>query len=323
MTVPGDADVAAVLRWINAERGMAYVLGERYPVGTEGAWRVENPADAELVLKFEPGPRDPGPLPAVLETLQRLGARGYPVPRYVTIGVHPREPVGRYALQEKLPGDEAPRIDDPLLDQILALNDLQAGMGLPETVPPGGWRHHILQPILEDATGPAAVKNTDIRRYSSETAALLESLRAYVRVHAGAPMATGDVVHFDFGKDHVWTEIVPDPHARGRVSPGKITGIIDLEGLVTGDRVFDLVTMLFYNHGPAYREGPARRMWERVLVLAAPETVGIYLAHITHRQLGGCVRWHTAESTRRFLHTTAVTWEQFGTHTGYRLKGWP
>ena len=42
----------------------AYVLRERFAEGTDGAWRVEDPAGAEYVLKFEAGPRDLGPLPA-------------------------------------------------------------------------------------------------------------------------------------------------------------------------------------------------------------------------------------------------------------------
>ena len=314
-----DAALAAVVAWINRERGAAYVLRERFPVGTEGAWRVEDPGGGQLVLKFEPGVRELGTLPAVLATLARLGRRGYPVPRYVAAGLHPRAPVGRYTLQERLLGDEAPRIDDALLDQLLALNDLQAGTGLPETAPPEGWRAHLIDPILEDGTGPAGAKNADIRRHSPETAALLEALRDYVRARPDVPMATQDVVHFDFGKGHIWTEILPHPDNPAWRRAGRITGVIDFEGLVTGDRAFDLVTALFSNTGPAHRAGPHRRLWDRACALAGPQTVGVYLAHIAHRQLGGCVRHHPADVTQRFLSTTAAHLAELSARTGYSL----
>jgi hypothetical protein len=312
-----DAALAAVVAWINAARGTAYALRERFPVGTEGAWRVEDAAGGQFVLKFEPGALELAPLPAVLETLARLGRRGYPVPRYVAAGLHPRAPVGRFTLQERLPGDEAPRIDDALLDQILALNDLQAGMGLPETAPPEGWREHIIGPVLQDGAGPAGAKNADIRRHSPETAALLEALRDYVRAHADAPMGTRDVAHFDFSRGHVWTEILPHPDNPAWRRAGRITGIIDFEGLVTGDRAFDLVTALFYNTGPAHRAGPHGRLWDRACALAGPPTVGVYLAHIAHRQLGGCVRHHSADVIQRFLRTTREHLAGLSARTGF------
>ena len=319
-----DAEMEAVLRWINHERGTSYVLRRRYAVGEEGAWLVEDAAGGtRLVLKLEADVEELEPLLEMWPTLERLRARGYPAPRYVDAGIHPHPPVGRFTLQELVPGDEAPRMDDGLVDQIVALNDLQAGMGPPELVPQGGWRHFIIAPILEDHLGGAALKNEAMRRHSPQMAGLLECLRDYVRAQAEAPMATGDVVHEDFHKNHIRTEIVPDPHERDRVHPGKITGIIDFEGIVTGDRVFDLVRLLSSNTGPAHRAGPQRRLWDRACEVAGAETVGVYLASLIHRDVGYCARWHApVEATRRALTNAATLLGELEARTGHALRPW-
>lgn len=317
-----------VVQWINQESGRRYELRERFPVGTEGAWLVEDPSPgaggpSQLVLKLEPGVEELESLLVMLRTLERLRARGYPAPRYVHAGVHPHPPVGRYTLQELLPGGGTPRIDDALLDQVFALNDLQADVGPPELIPEGGWRHFIVSPILEDQVGGAATKNDAMKRYSPETAALLECLRDYVRAHPDAPMATVDVVHEDFHKDHIWTEIVPDPDVPKHVHPGRITGIIDFEGIVTGDRVFDLVTLLSSNTGLAYRAGPHRRLWDRACALAGVDTVGVYLANLIHREVGYCARWAAPpERMRRSLDTAETHLAELQTRTAYRLRPW-
>ena len=305
----------AVLFWINHQHATHYTLGPCFPVGDEGAWLVHDPSSGPasgptndaLVLKIELDVLDVEPMRVMIRTLDLLRARGYPAPLYVHTGIHPHPPVGRYTLQRFIPGDETPRIDGALAAQIIAINDLQAGLGPPELIPPGGWRHFIIGPILEDQPGGAAAKNDALRRCSPHTAALLASLQNYVRTHADAPMATGDVVHEDFHRNHIRTEILPDPHEHDRVHPGKITGIIDFEGMVTGDRIFDLVMLLATNHGPAFCAGPQQHLWDRACEVAGPLTVGLYLAHIIRRHVGSFARWNAPAATIRRALTNAAT----------------
>ena len=317
-----DSQMGAVLAWVNTQHGTTYTLGPRFPVGDEGAWLVHDPTAApenqDLVLKLEPDVQDIEPMRIMIRTLDLLRDRGYPAPRYVHAGIHPHPPLGRYTLQRLIPGDEAPRIDDALAKQIIAINDLQAGLGPPELVPRGGWRHFVIGPILEDQSGGGAAKNRALRRHSPHTAAFFASLQDYVRAHAGAPMAIADVVHEDFHRNHIRTEVLPNPPAHGRVSPGKITGIIDFEGIVTGDRVFDLVMLLATNRGPAFRARPQQRLWDRACEVAGAPTVGLYLAHILHRHVGYFARRNApAETIHRALTQAATLLDELQSRTGH------
>ena len=271
------------------------------------------------MLKWRPGAADLGRLPAELPLLGRLRAAGYPIPRYVAWGVL-AAPAGRYTVQERLPGTSASGLRGAALEDALALNDLQAGAG--GALPVGGpassappderWRAWLPRLTLEggDVLALHFCHLGAMRAHSPRTAALLARLQAYVAAHAPrlADRPARDVVHFDFGGHNIL------------VAGGRVTGVVDWEPY-PGDRVFDLATLLYYEgYYPSCADVAATRarVWGRALELADAATVGIYLAHMVHRQTDWSLRHHDAATVERVLRTGAAVLRDLDRYLGRR-----
>jgi hypothetical protein len=282
--------LARVLGRINAAHGTELRLGGRFARGAQGAYRLRDATGAECVLKWQPGASRPGRIAAEVPLLDRLRAAGYPVPRYVAFGVLD-DPVGRYTVQERLPGESAWGLSGPALEDALALNDLQAGAGaglLAPSLPAGlepyePWHRRLPRLTLEGDEGFCRVDA--MPAYSAAAAALLERVQEYVAGRARLLEARpgDDVVHFDFGGPNILVE-------RGRVS-----GVVDWAPL-PGDRAFDLATLLFYDGYYADVPATRARVRARALELIDAETFGVYLCHMVHREADWAVR-HDDDAT--------------------------
>jgi Phosphotransferase enzyme family len=289
-------ELRSVLRQVNARHGTALVLGERFRRGEQGAFRLRDAAGGESVLKWRPGERDLGRLPVEVPLLDRLRSRGYPIPRYVAWGVL-ETPPGRYTVQQLLPGQSAWGIAGQALEDALALNDLQAGAAA-SLLEPGAagrpayepWRRLVPRLALEGGDGFCHLEA--MRAYSTQTAALLARVQAYVASRAArlARRPAGDVVHFDFGGPNIL------------VDGGRVTGVVDWGSpAVPGDRTFDLATLLFYDGYYADVATTRARVWARALELVDAETFGVYLHHMVHRQTDWSIRHHDAAAVARVL----------------------
>ena len=99
---------------------------------------------------------------------------------------------------------------------------------------------------------------------------------------------SGDFVHYDFTP----ANLLSDGTA--------ITGVIDINPpILTGDRAFDLATLLFYHYDHAEIRSSLRA---RLLDLAGRRATAAYLAHMVLRQVDWSLRHHpAATATRRHL----------------------
>lgn len=98
----------------------------------------------------------------------------------------------------------------------------------------------------------------------------------------------GDYVHFDFSPANLLSDGTT------------VTGVIDVNPpVITGDRAFDLATMLFY----AYDHDVLREtLRARLLELADPGAAATYLAHMVLRQVEWSLRHYPdAPATQRHL----------------------
>ncbi len=130
-----------------------------------------------------------------------------------------------------------------------------------------------------------------MRTYSAATAELLAVLQRLVAAHADADYATTDIVHFDFTPANIL------------VADGQISGVIDWEGTCSGDRAFDLATLLFY----AYEDADLRALlWRQAVARANPTVVGVYLAHLIVRQVDWSIRHHDRSTIERWLHVAGM-----------------
>ena len=98
-------------------------------------------------------------------------------------------------------------------------------------------------------------------------------------------------------------------------------GVIDWDGACAGDRAFDLCTLLFYCYDPDYpvAKGVRQRLWERACALSGPTAVGVYLAHMAHRQVEWMVRHHP-DAVDKWLSAAAVALTEVADRTGWPLQ---
>jgi len=202
------------------------------------------------------------------ELVAGLRRRGYPAARLLASG---RVAGMTFWLQERLPGTVLDRVPGWLLPEVLRLNDAQAGLGdgtcrLPEliatTLTAGGDGYCV------HATLEARPDTRDLLAVVRQTAD---------RCLAAVP-GRGDFVHYDFTLANLLT------------SGAGISGVIDINPpALTGDRAFDLATMLYYLYD---RDGFRERLRGRALELTDRRALDAYLAHMVLRQVDWSLRHH-------------------------------
>lgn len=265
-------------RWINAHHGSAFRLGARYLHGEQGAYALaegEGKASRRFVLKWQAGTALPPEITAAVALTERLRAVGYPAPRYRLVDVATALGVV-YTVQEALPGTPlGGRLDDAVLDQLLALNARQRG---PAAVLAPAWPRHLATLSLHGGAGFCLLE--PMRTHSAATADLLATVQ-HTAAHAEEPAPAGDVVHFDFQGSNIL------------VQGDRVSGVVDWESARIGDCAFDLATLFFCADGweVPVAAGVAARLWQALQVHTTPGLRRLYLAHMLHRQVDWALRF--------------------------------
>jgi hypothetical protein len=260
-------DAPTVIERIAAITGVRLVLEGPCPGGEVGAAYVRWPDGRRSVLTE--GRSRAGHL------LDLARAAGVPTARY-ELSAHVDG--ARIVVQQRLPGAPPQRLDAGLVHRMLVLNDRLGGLLTDRwDVPP------VDLYLTED--GPGFCLHGPLRSHSPRTARLL----AWVHeVGADAPDLDEDydLVHLDFHPGNVL------------VSGDHITGVVDWDGAMRGDRHFDLVTLRFYlsEHAP-HLAGPVDA---RLAALPAQRRRAFW-AHMSLRQVDWSVRHHDAATVDRWL----------------------
>lgn len=229
-------------------------------------------------------------------TVRRLRERGYPAPSLRDFGYADGQ---LFWVQELLPGTPLdPGTGMPclsafvaLLPDLIRLNDAQAGLRT------GTQRLGDLIRITLAVGGDGYCVHATLER-DPRTRDLLTLLRNTGDRYGGDIPDHGDYVHYDFNP----ANLLSDGTA--------ITGVIDVNPpIITGDRAFDLATLLFYLYDhDALREG----LRARLLELAAPRVAATYLAHMVLRQVEWSLRHYPgAPATQRHLRLARLVVDDF------------
>jgi aminoglycoside phosphotransferase (APT) family kinase protein len=248
---------------LNIRHGTSLLQAGEYAGGEFGALRLVDEEGRRFVFKRQP----PGLAPQTTAVLRPLG---YPAPRYVAWG-------DDYHVQEELPGEPAWRgwgvAPLVVMSRLLELNELQQGRAVDED---STWPDSIVESVVVGYSEYAVVGT--LERHSGESRELLGLCRAVAERHADAVRGRRDVVHWDFTLANVLVEA------------GDVTGVIDWGGTRTGDRLFDLATLIYYARG----EAPEleRYVVERI----GREGLSVYLAHMAVRQSDWSIRHHGREA---------------------------
>lgn len=272
-----------VLAAIDAHYGMALTLGERYAWGEQGAFAVSDAAGTPFVLKFGTGAIADERLRQARVATDHLHGRGYPVPRYLIHGVV--EGV-IYSVQEVMPGRPIELVGLNQVPRLIALNEVQRG---PAPLPACSWPQSILDSVFVGCDGYCVLESLD--RYSMVTRALLTQLQGLVTDNPVEACPDDDIVHFDFNPANIL------------IDDGRISGVVDWDGVMAGDRIFDLVTLLFYSG----EDGHARQaLWRYVRSKTTQSAITLYMAHIIIRQIDWSIRHHDPATVEAWLGTANI-----------------
>jgi aminoglycoside phosphotransferase (APT) family kinase protein len=209
-------------------------------------------------------------LSGLAQVVDKLRGRGYPAARLYASG---QVNGVAFWLQERLPGITVLERDEvgDLLSELLRLNDAQAGLG------DGLHRlSDLLATTLTVGGDGYCVHATLAAR--PDTRDLLARLRRTADRCLDAIPERDDYVHFDFTLANLLTD------------GSAITGVIDINPPpLTGDRAFDVATLLFY----LYDQDDMRdRLRARALELSNDRALRVYLAHMVLRQVDWSLRHH-------------------------------
>ena len=246
------------LEELNRRHGTRFRSLGAYEGGEFGAVRLVDDRGQRFVLKHQP----PGLAPATTDVLRPLG---YPAPRYVVWG-------DDHNVQEELSGRPAGgwgAAPPAITARLLELNELQAGRAVDETT---SWFDEISSSILDGYSDYAVV--TTLEDHSDESRELLRLCRRTAERHAVDLPDAKDLVHWDFTLANVLVE------------EDTVTGVVDWGGTRTGDRLFDLATLVYY--GPGQSPEIERYVVERI----GREGLAVYLSHMAIRQTDWSLRHH-------------------------------
>jgi aminoglycoside phosphotransferase (APT) family kinase protein len=204
----------------------------------------------------------------------RLRELGYPAPRYVQVEAD-------WAVQEELPGEPLEpwrALSDAIAGQLLSLLELH-GETFPVTAP-GSWRRVVAASVLFGAR--SYLRLATLRDHSDRSRELLSRCQDAVRRFVDRLPEAGAIVHWDFTPDNVL------------VRDGRVSGVIDWEGVRAGDPAFDLVTLAFY--------APGTPLLEDELTRLDPGLRAVYQAHLCVRQAEWSLRRHDEVTGERMLN---------------------
>ena len=203
----------------------------------------------------------------------RLRELGYPAPRYVQVEAD-------RALQEELPGEplEAWRpLPDEIAAQLVALHELHAE-AFPAAMP-ASWRRVVASSVLSGAR--SYLRLATLRGHSDRSRELLSRCQEAVQCFVDRVPEMEAIVHWDFTPDNVL------------VRDGRVSGVIDWEGVRAGDPAFDLVTLAFY--------APGTPLLDRALGGIDAGLRAVYQAHLCVRQAEWSLRRHDEATGERML----------------------
>lgn len=249
--------------------GRQWRLDGRCPGGEVGAYFVSG-TDDRFVMKWSERAHAADDLRATVGLLQQAHRRGMPMPLY-------RDPIvtdsAIVVLQERVDdGAAVDAVSNDLLDQLLAAWRLASAVADPSD----GWTDFLRHTLTHGADGWCL--HEPLAEHSAETRSILHWA---TRVGEGIEtLPSGDLVHIDL-------------HHRNLLQRADhLVAIIDWEGAVIGDHLFDLVTFVFNLAAADAEPDVERRVWRLIKQIGRPEAVEAYAAHMSIRMVDWQIRHH-------------------------------
>jgi aminoglycoside phosphotransferase (APT) family kinase protein len=249
-------NIRQLLTAINACHATTFELDGKLAGGNQdGAFVLVEASGRRAVLKQLFAPR-------ALPIMRRLHALGYPTPDVLYEGIAADGTT--YLVQELAPGTPMATLTAALLDQLLALNEMQANLNpQPEANALESWSGYVYEAVF----APWSVVAQALGKHSPATAGLLAALRQATHQHAATVLPNSDAVHGDWHNGNILVE------------QGRITGVIDMVYAGYGTRAIDLVTLLHTLDSAAYAPAVRERLRAYVIARFGADVYAICMAY--------------------------------------------
>jgi aminoglycoside phosphotransferase (APT) family kinase protein len=248
--------ISQLLQYLNASHGTAFELAGKLPGGhQDGAYVLAEADGRRAVLKQLFAPR-------ALPIIRRLSAIGYPTPNVLYDGI--ASDGTTYLVQALVPGAPMATLTDAYLDQLLALNEMQANLNPhPAANALESWSGYVYEAVF----ARTSVLARALGKHSPATAGLLDALRLATRRYASTELPNTDVVHGDLHNGNILVE------------HGQITSVIDMVYAGYGTRAIDLVTLLHTLDSDAYAPAVRNRLRAHVIARFGVDVYAICMAY--------------------------------------------
>ncbi len=227
--------VTGMPAWPEVRLLVARELGERVS-GTEPlgparqsamTWAARAQRTGPIVVKVRHGDRAEEKTRWCAAHLPALGARGYPVPAILWHGMIGSQ--WHVTVQNRLPGCplyplDGP-LDEPMLDALLGLVELQAGAGIPAG--DRDFTGYVANVLFDDWDEVWA----DAARACAAAGPLCARLRRWLQPAWGLRLPPADYAHNDLNLSNILTDGT------------KITGVVDWDEFGLGSRALDLIAL--------------------------------------------------------------------------------
>ena len=257
----------------------------------DGAWFAVDRHGRHVVLKWTTDLSARPRFEAVAAQLDDLRAAGAPVPRYLAIEVVEDVLV---VAQERLGGRADVPVTERTVDDVLAVNELQAGVTSGVRDPAWGELVRHTLTVGEDGW---CVHET-LRAWSPRSRALLDRIETTGEDARPEWFPATGAVHVDL---HPGNLLLADD--------GAVVGIVDWDGSLVGDHRFDLTSFAFCQEVEgAFRGSTAsmQRVWDVAEATIEPLVLRAYAAHQALRLVDWMIRHHTPDDVARWLDAAEV-----------------
>lgn len=257
-TTEARAAAQAVLRDANETHGTGFHLDHRLEGGVQsGAWHLTDPATGRrAVLKWSPRPSWAPQIQRAAVAVAKIRAAGYPTPEWLAAGTT-ASGLG-YQIQEFVPGRSPHQVTVRAARLLIDVLETHAGL---DPDPERCWSEYVTTAM---ATEREALCH-DLFRIGPAERRLVEACEHLLALYGPVTLPTGDLVHGDFRPGNIL------------VAGDCITGVIDIEALGSGTRVFDYATLLSAHHITA---DATRLLVTAAEQVAGPEVLAFCFVHV-------------------------------------------
>jgi hypothetical protein len=246
----------------------------------DGAWFATDDEGRPVVLKWFPDEGVALRYEMLERALTELRRRGYPVPEHGPVLVVPGATI---VAQSVMPGMTGHAMGPAVVDRILELNELQAGVQAPTNTVQ--WGAFVQRSLVHGENGWAM--HEPLLLHSTRARRLLERIERVGAAVEPWRFPRDGIVHLDLHQGNLLLD-----------GDDSLSGVVDWDGACDGDHRFDLVTFA-HNLEVTGMAALAEPLWLEVETALEPAVLRAYVTHMVLRLVDWQIRHEPSDVTNQ------------------------